>query len=180
MDHNPRVDFPFKIKPDVSVYCSDSSPGAVTDSSKAEIFIEFKWNSIDDLFSMVHNVVCPNCEGRNLVKSSFHDTKSGSDTLGQITGYAVAQLGSQFCTHIYSILIMKDTERIIRWDKSGAIVTEAIKYNVSPLLAKFFHCYSKASPDMRGKDQSMSYPTPHHRKGTIIRRACLEKNTAQG
>jgi hypothetical protein len=132
----------------------------VTDSSKAEIFVEFKWNSGDDPFNTVRDVVCPNCEGGKSVKSFLRDTKSGIDTLGQITAYAAAQLGSQFRTHIYSVLIIKNTARIIRWDRSGAIVTEVIKYNESPLLTEFFSRYSKASPAMRGKDQSVSYPTP--------------------
>ena len=157
VDRNSRLDFPFKIKPDLSIYCTDSSPGAATDSSKAEIFIEFKWNSIDDPFGEIRYIECP--KGGAPLKSFLHDTKTGTDTLGQITAYAAAQLGSQFRTHIYSILIVKDTARIIRWDRSGAIVTEAIKYNESPLLTEFFRRYSKAPPDMRGKDQSVSCPT---------------------
>ena len=53
---------------------------------------------------------------------------------------------------------MKDTARIIQWDRSGAIVTEAIKYNESPLLIRFFCCYLAALPDMHGKDQSVLDP----------------------
>lgn len=134
----------------------------MTDSYKAEMFIEFKWNADDDPFGEVHDVVCQciNCAGENTVKSFHHDTKLGNDTLGQITAYAAAVLGSQFRTHIYSVLIVKDTARIIRWDRSGAIVTEAIKYNEMSFLAEFFRRYSKAPPDMRGKDQSVSCPTP--------------------
>jgi hypothetical protein len=48
----------------------------------------------------------------------------------------------------------------IFWDLSGAIVTEAIKYNEYPFLAEFLHRYSKAPPDMRGKDHSVLLPTP--------------------
>jgi hypothetical protein len=61
--------------------------------------------------------------------------------------------------HIYSVFIMKDTARIFHWDRLGTIVTEAFKYNESPYLAEFFHCFSTVSPDMRGKDQSASDPT---------------------
>ncbi|KAF8227900.1 hypothetical protein L208DRAFT_992380, partial [Tricholoma matsutake] len=130
-DHNPQLNFPFKIKPDISVYFIDSFPGVVTDSSKVEMFLESKWKSSDDLF---HD------DGKT-VKSFLHDTKAAKDTLGQITAYAAAQLGSQFCTHIYSVLIVKDTARILRWDRSGTLVTEAIKYNKSHYLAEFFHRY---------------------------------------
>jgi hypothetical protein len=40
----------------------------------------------------------------------------------------------------------------------GMIMTEAIKYNKSPHLTKFFCHYSKASPAMCGMDQSVSAP----------------------
>ena len=100
----------------------------MTDSSKAEIFLEFKWKSDDDPFCKIHDVRCPKCKDRNFVncllckghkyvKSFFHETKSATNTLGQITAYASAQLGSQFRTHIYSIFVMKYTARIIRWDR---------------------------------------------------------------
>ena len=124
----------------------------MTDSSLAEIFIEFKWNPSDDPFCDVHDVSCSQCKA-GMVKSFLCGSKAGNDTLGQITSYAVAQLGSQFRTHLYSVFIVKGTARILRWDRSGTIVTEAIPYNESPFLAEFFRRYSKASPEMRGKDQ---------------------------
>jgi hypothetical protein len=86
------------------------------------------------------------------VKYFLHETKSAI--------YAAAQFISQFHTHIYSILIVKDAARIIRRNRLGAIVTEAIQYNQSPFLIKFFCHYSKASPEMCGEDQSVSDPTP--------------------
>jgi hypothetical protein len=53
---NPHSDFPFKIKPDISVYCQDSDPNVIMDSTSVEIFIKFKWQSKDDLFGAVHDV----------------------------------------------------------------------------------------------------------------------------
>lgn len=162
VDCNPLLDFPFKIKPDISVYSADlcPDPGELTDSSKVEIFLEFKWKYGDDPFCNVHDIKHPVGEDGRTVKSFLRNTKTAKDTLGQITAYAAAQLGSQFRTHIYSILIIKDTARILRWDRSGTLVTEAIKYDESDHLAEFFRRYSKASPEMRGKDQSVSDPTP--------------------
>ena len=97
-------------------------------------------------------------------KSFLKDTKKATDTLGQITSYAAIQLGSQFHTHIFSVLIVRDLARIIRWDRSGAIVTEAIFYNQSSLLINFFRHYSQAPPEMRGIDQSVSDPMPEEKK----------------
>lgn len=158
-DCNPLLDFPFKIKPDITVYSVDSYPGVVTDSSKAEIFIEFKWKYGDDPFCDVHDVEHPTIKGGRTVKSFLRNTKAAKDTLGQITAYAAAQLGSQFRTHIYSILIVKDTARILRWDRSGTLVTEVIYYNKADHLVEFFRRYSEAPPEMRGKDMSVLDPT---------------------
>lgn len=160
VDCNPRSDLPFKVKPDISVYDHKSDPNILTDSALAEIFIEFKWNSGDDPFGDVHDV-SRIIGGKTVsVRSFLHETKVADDTLGQITSYAAAQLGSQFRTHAYSILIVKKSARLLRWDRTGTIVTESIQYNESPHLAEFFRRYSQASPAMRGLDQSVTEPTP--------------------
>ena len=154
-DGNPRSSLPFKIKPDVTIYPGGTNEEK-TDSSISEIFTEFKWNIQDDPFCDVHNVGSSESDSR---QSFLHDTQAGKDTLGQITSYAAAQLGAQFRTHAYSVFILRDTARILQWDRSGTIVTEAIKYNEDCFLAEFFRRYSKASPAMRGKDMSASLPT---------------------
>jgi hypothetical protein len=122
-----------------------------TDSALAEIFIEFKWDPQDDPFGDVHDL------GSNH-RSFLRDTNAAYDTLGQITSYAAAQLGAQFRTHVFSIFILRDTARLLRWDRSGTIVTEVIKYNECDILAEFFFRYSRAPPAMRGKDESVSDP----------------------
>lgn len=152
-DCNPRCNFPWKIKPDVSIYPPDV-PDAKTNSAIAEIFAEFKWNSTDNPFCDPITITCPSCNRQH--QSFVRNTNAALDTLGQITSYAAAQLGAQFRTHAYSILIVKDSARIIRWDRSGAIVTEAIKYNESPHLAYFFWHYSRAPPTIRGKDETVN------------------------
>jgi hypothetical protein len=126
-----------------------------TDSSLAELFIKFKWNAGDDPFCDTYG--CPCCDVPN-TKSFLRDMKSSVDTLGQITSYAATHFGAQFRMHIYSVFIMKDTARILCWDRLGIIVMEAFKYNESPYLTEFFHRFSTASPEMRGKDQSASDP----------------------
>ena len=47
-DSNPLSKFPFDVKPDVSIYTGEAS--VPTDSSSAEIFIEFKRQAKDDPF----------------------------------------------------------------------------------------------------------------------------------
>lgn len=153
LDRNSRSDFPFKIKPDISIYRSDLPIADMTDSSLAEIFIEFKWQPSDDPF-------CDVTDDQKFPKSFLRRSNAARDTLGQITSYAAAQLGSQFRTHIYSVFIVRDKARLLRWDRSGTIVTEAIEYNKSPFLVDFFRRYSKALPKMCGQDQSVSAVMP--------------------
>ena len=131
------------------------------------MFIEFKWRPSDDPFC----AMCDIQRDGKTFKSFLRETKSADDTLGQITSYAAAHLGSQFRTHVYSVFILKNTARIIRWDRSGAIVTEAIEYNNFSLLAEFFRRFSRAPPKVRGIDQSVSKPTSEE---TIIARQTLE------
>src|ERR1700678_3861988 len=143
-DCNRHSTLPFKIKPDISIYPADTDATVKTDSTMAEIFIELKW--VDDPFCDPHNV---DHEG-GIVRSFLRHSKAADDTLGQITSYAVAQLGAQFRTHAYSVFIVKDTARILQWDRSSN----------TTLLAEFFRRYSVAQPEMRGKDSSASAPTP--------------------
>jgi hypothetical protein len=163
IDCNPRSSFPFKIKPNISVYPTDSEVNSgKTDSTISEIFIEFKWQTTDDPFCDKHEVECMHCHRD--VDSFLRYSKTAQDTLGQITSYVAAQLSAQFRTHAYSVFVLRDTARILRWDRSGTIVTEAIKYNEVPHLVEFFRRFSRASPEMRGKDGSVLTPTPEEER----------------
>lgn len=152
IDRNPRHELPFRIKPDLIAYAKDNQPNKITDSRAAELIIEFKWAATDDAFRDVYD------KGDG-TQSFVHDIHSGYDTLGQLTAYAVAQLGAQYRTHMYSIFIVKDMARVLRWDRSGAIVTAAFNYNETSYLAEFLYRYGRASPEARGVDTSVSPPS---------------------
>jgi Fungal protein kinase len=113
-----------------------------------DIHIEFKWNDGDDPF------VVP-----SKPKDEYFVVKTAIDTLGQISTYAAAQLAAQYRTHAFSILIVRDIARLIRWDREGAIVTEPIAYNDDPSLVRFLALYSQASPQLRGIDTTVSLAT---------------------
>lgn len=138
-------------------YAEGSGRSGPTDSRSAELVIEFKWATVDDPFRDVYDRQNPD---GTTSKSFIHDTLKAYDTLGQITGYATAQLGAQYRTHIYSVLIVKDEARILRWDRSGTIVTAPFKYNDTPHLIDFLTRFSSASPQQRGVDSSVSRPSP--------------------
>ena len=160
VDNNKHTSFPFKIKPNISIYDSASQPQTPTDSALAKIFIEFKWSYCDNPFLL-----------GSATGSFIWELKRSADMLRQITLYAAVQLGSQFQTHIFSILVMKHMVRTIWWDWSGAIISKEICYNVSNLLAKFFSCYSAASCKMCGHGKSASLPTSEE---VVLSRSALK------
>ncbi|KAG2057288.1 hypothetical protein BDR06DRAFT_832956, partial [Suillus hirtellus] len=97
--------------------------------SKAEICIKFKWNDTHDAFN----------KDSKVDKPIVSQTDKGFNTLGQISSYAAAQLGAQYRTHIFSVLIIHNHAHIIRWDREGAIITTAFNYNNKSHLANFFY-----------------------------------------
>jgi hypothetical protein len=127
--------FSFAVKPDICVYADGTTHGCHV--STAEVIVEFKWDAINDAF-------CDPPLSSNVDGFSFiNQTMKGMDTLGQITSYAAAQLGAQYRTHIFSVLIVGSFARIIRWDMEGAIVTCTFNYNTEPHLADFSVVFHK-------------------------------------
>ena len=167
-DSSRRTDFSFDVKPDVCVYSKGATAvrSGPTDVSSVEITIEFKWKARDDPFSSLQT------KNRGPHHGTFvHSSKTALDTLGQITAYVAAQFGSQFRTHCYSVLIVKNIARIVRWDRSGAIVTAPIAYSKEGGLEEFLRRFSKASPAMRGLDETVTVPPI---KDSAVARECLD------
>ncbi|KAF8509372.1 hypothetical protein BU17DRAFT_99005 [Hysterangium stoloniferum] len=78
-------------------------------------------------------------------------TKVALDTLGQITLYATAHQAAQFRTHVFLVLVFPSYARFMRWDRSGAIVTEKVRLS-NPSYVEFFWRFNHASPAARGVD----------------------------
>ncbi|KAI5115296.1 hypothetical protein M0805_008202 [Coniferiporia weirii] len=141
------------LKPDVSVYRKESGISG-TRFSEMELFVEFKPHRDDDPFEDTSNNSSES--GSFFVKSEV----SAQQIIGQIVSYAVAHLGSSFRTHAFSVLVLSDIARIIRWDRAGAIVTEPIEYTKeSAWFAEFFRRFDQLTPEQRGHDTTVSTPT---------------------
>ncbi|KAG2088560.1 uncharacterized protein F5147DRAFT_658678 [Suillus discolor] len=145
--------FPFHVKPDICVYANESPPPRAgqppCDISATEVVIEFKWEPH-------HNPFYTPANGPGPTSHFISETDKAMDTLGQITSYAAAQLGAQYRTHAFMVLIIFDQAYILRWDREGTTVSSAIHYNEEPHLADFFHRYGQASPALRGVDTSVT------------------------
>ncbi|KAA1475533.1 hypothetical protein DENSPDRAFT_805921 [Dentipellis sp. KUC8613] len=137
------------LSPDIMTYRRTRCPknGRLTDFCLAERADEFKFKTDKDPFDDKPN------------KSDFpfeSCTLAGKNTRGQITAYAAAMLELQFRTFVFSIFIMGDFARLIRWDRSGAIVTRAFNYQDDPEpLAQFIWRYNFLSRAQRGFDESV-------------------------
>ena len=143
-----KTAFPFKIKPDCSVFAKEHLFKG-TDSSAVELFIKFKQSGADDPF---FNFPQSQASSSDKTNPFMKDTVESRTTCGQITAYATSHMSAQYWTHVFFILICEDYARLIRWDRSGAIVTEPIYYNVDPHLFHFFILFDHSQPNVRGQD----------------------------
>ncbi|KAL0959974.1 hypothetical protein HGRIS_011636 [Hohenbuehelia grisea] len=79
---------------------------------------------------------------------------------GQLISYTSEIMNRQHRLHLFTILILNTKARFIRWDRSGAVVSELFDYsqNSQPLI-DFFWRFGKASGEQRGFDPTVSEPT---------------------
>lgn len=76
--------------------------------------------------------------------------------LGQMVACAIESFARQYRTHLFSVFMTSSIARIMRWDRSGPIITTAINYRTHPeILASFFWRFSRMSHDARGCDMTI-------------------------
>lgn len=84
------------------------------------------------------------------------DTVEANDMRGDISMSVVAQFNSQFRIFAFSVIVVEDHARFVRWDRAGAIVSTCFNYlERSDLLANFFWRFSHLSHEERGYDSSV-------------------------
>lgn len=75
------------------------------------------------------------------------------DVRGQVISYALKIFDNQHRTCVFSVVIMGKYARIMRWDRSGAVLTPKFDYQESPQdLGEFFWRFSQCSPLQQGYD----------------------------
>jgi Fungal protein kinase len=141
--------FPFELKPDCSVYASGQNKNHF-DPFCVDFVVEFKKKWKDPFVDI------PSDGG------SFGPFLSSEgqthEVLGQLTAYATAILSAQYRTHTFMVFIFKAHARLIRWDRTGALVTKAIPFNEESYLFDFFIRYDIADNEARGRDSTVSLP----------------------
>lgn len=144
-----------KLKPDV---CLLFTRAAVTSWSWcfAELFVEFKRSPSSD----------PWCDYQTLLEYLEHANNDGLDKIkGQLVSYFAALFSRQHRTHAFSIFVAGDFARFMRWDHSGAIVSQRINYRQDPqILAEFLWRYCHLLRAQRGFDTTAQLASSAKRK----------------
>ncbi|EPQ50652.1 hypothetical protein GLOTRDRAFT_66780, partial [Gloeophyllum trabeum ATCC 11539] len=74
---------------------------------------------------------------------------------GQLIAYAAAMFARQQRTHGFSIIILGEYARIIRWDRAGAVFTERLNYVARPeKLAMFLWHFAHLDRRQQGYDDT--------------------------
>lgn len=152
-DMAPYNNFPYNCKPDCSVYDCRSSHKEGLNSALLNFFIEFKTKPHHNPFLQQEDRKATD------LNPLINTTAAARKVAGQIISCATLVLGTQYCTHVFSVLIIKNLVRLIRWDRSGAIVTEPIKYNKDLSFVDFLIRYDNASKAMCGHDPTIDFPS---------------------
>ncbi|KAK0241381.1 hypothetical protein EDD85DRAFT_397845 [Armillaria nabsnona] len=87
------------------------------------------------------------------------DEKTKEHTIagfGQTSFYAAQMCANQYRDFAFSISLTDETARLLRWDRSGVIFSEAIRYRENPEpLCRFLWRFGNANPLQRGADISV-------------------------
>ena len=150
------------IKPDVVIH-RDQKSAEMPDKRTIELMGEFKHDKGCDPF----------------VDDSPDDVRTktvmGLATLEQITSYATCHMAMQSRTHVFQFLVIADYARLLRWDRSGVIVTRKIALN-DKNLAEFFWRFCHLALGERGWDTTMTRPLDN----TEVEEARVKLSEAKG
>lgn len=123
----------------------------VTQFDKLELNFEFK-------LADTHDPFCdPGSPDVDRTTHSFEaETVVGADIRGQLMSYATEWCSRQHRTFAFTVLIFGTYARLIRWDRSAAIVTEKFNYkqNSQPLV-DFLWYFTRLDDAGRGKDNTV-------------------------
>ncbi|KAF4579739.1 Fungal-type protein kinase domain-containing protein [Pleurotus pulmonarius] len=80
---------------------------------------------------------------------------------GRLASYATQIGRSQHRTHLYMVYVFHPFVRFVRWDRSGAIVTERVNYikNSAPLM-RFLYLFGRSDRAGRGFDCTVQHAAP--------------------
>ncbi|KAI0066745.1 hypothetical protein BV25DRAFT_1849414 [Artomyces pyxidatus] len=140
-------------KPDISA-CTRSLDAEACDRVEwpdLELHLEVKTEKEDPFVDPSQGSDNRSCEFE-------HDSGVADKARGQIISYAQAQQSSQFRIFTFSVcLIGTNMARLIRWDRTGAVVSERFHWRGrSTTLVEFLWRFEHLSPEERGHDTNVT------------------------
>ena len=144
----------YERKPDISVYRKvPNFKEKKTNFRLMELCIERKPEDEDPFTD-------PGPDTSRSAHSFLTDTLKATRYRGQISSYTGCQFSAQNRWYMFSMLLLGNCVRFIRWDRAGAIVTERINWRDHPeTLATFLWRFGRLSSDQSGRDLSVLKPT---------------------
>ncbi|KAF9237768.1 hypothetical protein BU15DRAFT_75760 [Melanogaster broomeanus] len=145
------------LKPDISFFEDSYVPKkSHADFSAMEMFVEFERHGDGAPFKDSHKRSETGQAASD--QGSFEsDTAKAKRIRGQMTAYAIAHHGHQFRHFSFSVLIIANHARFLRWDASAVVVTEQFDYQKDPkLIADFLWQFSQLPRADRGHDTTVS------------------------
>ncbi|KAI3618242.1 other 1 protein kinase [Moniliophthora roreri] len=131
---------------DVSVYPKGITLDRKLDISRVEMFFEFSKDDsgFDD-------------SGKRPFEKEAADSQK---TRAQLATYASAIMATQFRTHVFCVEVTGHYARLIRFDREGAVVTSAFRYDTDTHLVDFLWRFNHATRENQGHDPSVKIPEP--------------------
>ncbi|KAM5538359.1 hypothetical protein V8D89_007961 [Ganoderma adspersum] len=168
----PDPSDPSKQRLDLAVYTLDLAPGDDDPAnwSAVELSIEVKFEDVpDDPFDDDTDGFQPNSSERK-------------KNLGQVLSYSSLVFDRQQRTHHFTIVILGQSARIIRWDRSGALVTKKFNYVQNPwMLGRFLWRFAHMTAVQRGHDPTATRVLTTSEDYRLMRqRADVPQKNAQG
>ena len=149
-----------KQKPDISIYWNlpgdkhDSEPPGL-DFKAVDLWVENK-NKNGDIFRTLTELKEDEKKNGDL-ESHIRWTNTAYKICGQLIAYATALHHSQFRVFSFGVVLFGDKGRLLRWDRSGVVYTEAFKWKTQPdTLCEFFWRLNFLSPVERGYDTTVT------------------------
>ena len=147
-----------KQKPDIVIYWKPSTNRdgeRDLDFKAVDLWIENKTKS-DDIFRTLTELKRDDEKDGDL-ESHIRWTNSAYKICGQLIAYATALHHSQFRVFSFGVVLYGENGRLLRWDRSGVIYTEAFKWAKQPdTLFEFFWRLNFLSPVDRGYDTTVT------------------------
>src|SRR6266567_1794280 len=149
-----------KQKPDIAIYWKLPSGCNYDreldlDFKAVDLWIENK-NKNDDIFRTLTELKEDEEKDGDL-ESHIRWTNSAYKICGQLIAYATALHHSQFRVFSFGVVLYGEEGRLLRWDRSGVIYTEAFKWKEQPdTLFEFLWRLNFLSPVDRGYDTTVT------------------------